>query len=261
MSEFSIGTGITIGTGIAITSDGTVTDPYFANVSLLLTGQGTVNSRVIVDSSINSWNITNGTNSISYSANNPKVGTTSIAFPGIGSYLRIPQAGVANFGSGNWTIEGWMKFSSAATYQTILWLNGVPGANAYGGVRLDISNGAGNANKLRILIGYTGVGWATTNLYSTTLLSNNIWYYFTLVRNGATVTLYVNGVAEGTYNIGANSIYSAAENWIGAKNTGSAGTPLVNTPMTGNIEQLRITTGVARYTANFTPPNTLMPTS
>lgn len=259
MANIAIGPGISIGGGITFTSNPGVSDPYFANVSLLLTGQGTAGSSSIVDSSANAWTITNGSSLIKYNATSPQIGTTSMNFPGTGNYLRIPQTGVANVGSGNFTIESWVKFSSTTTNQTVLWLNGAPGINAYGGIRVDLSNGTSGV--FRHLIGYTGTSWATTGLYSTTVLSNNTWYYYTLVRSGTTITVYVNGVSEGTYNAGANSIYSAAENWIGAKNTGSAGTPTVNTPVTGYMEQLRITVGVARYTSNFTPPNTLMPTS
>ena len=255
-TQITIGPGINIGPGIQISSF--PPDPYFANVSLLLTGQGTSGSSSIVDSSNNAWTITNASNLVTYNTTSPQVGTSSMRFPGTGNYLRIPQSGVANLGAGNFTIECWMKFDSASTYQTILWLNGAPGVNAYAGIRVDISNT--NSGVFRNLIGYTGTSWATTTFYSTSTISSGTWYYYTLVRNGTTITCYVNGVSESTFNAGTNSIYSAAENWIGAKNTGSAGTPTVNTPVTGYIEQLRITVGVARYTANFTPPTELMPT-
>jgi hypothetical protein len=41
---------------------------------------------------------------------------------------------------------------------------------------------------------------------------------------------------------------------IGARNTS-------NQFFTGNIDDLRITKGIARYTANFTPPTAAHPTS
>lgn len=259
MAVIEIGPGIEVGPGITISSP--TVDPYFANVSLLLTGQGTVSSSAIVDSSPNAWTVTNNSNLVTYSATSPQVGDTSMRFTGTGNYLRIPQTGVANVGSGNFTIEAWVKFDSPSTYQTLFWFNGAPGGNAYAGIRVDMSGSGGTANVFRHLISYTGTSWATTSFYSTTVLSSGTWYYYTLVRNGATMTVYVNGTAEGTFNIAANSIYSAAENWIGAKNTGSAGTPTVAQPVTGYVEQLRFTTGVARYTGNFTPPVDLMPTS
>lgn len=257
MASIVIGPGINIGPGITFESLGV--DPYYANVSLLLTGQGTPSSSSIVDSSVNNWAITNNSNLVTYNATSPQVGSTSMRFTGTGNYLRIPQSGVANVGNGDFTLEGWVKFDTATTYQTIIWLNGAPGTNAYAGIRVDISNSTSGV--FRNFISYTGTGWATSSLYTTTTINSNTWYYYTMVRSGTTITVYTNGVAEGTYTVGANSIYSAAENWIGAKNIGSAGTPSVNQPVTGYIEQLRLTVGVARYTTDFTPPTTLMPTS
>lgn len=260
MAGIEIAGGVTFGGGVTITPPSVATDPYFANVSLLLTGQGTAGSTAIVDSSPNAWAVTNGSNRVTYSATSPQIGTTSMRFPGTGNYLRIPQVGVANVGTGNFTIEAWMKFDSVSTTQTLLWFNGVLDGNGYAGIRVDISTTYGPV--FRHYLSSTAGSWRTTSLVTTTSMSTNTWYYWTMVRNGATITVYVNGVAEATYNIAANSIYSnVAENWIGAKNFGTAGSPSVNQPMAGYIEQLRFTTGVARYTTNFTPPVDLMPTS
>lgn len=136
-------------------------------------------------------------------------------------------------------------------------VGGVPSANAYAAVRLDISNG-GTGRTIRVLLGNaTGTGWTNTSMYSTTQLTGSVWYYLTLVRDGTLVTLYVNGVPEASITVSAGlTLYPGAGafgyNWIGAKNTSSNIDGIsVNQPVTGYVQDFRITKGIARYTANF----------
>jgi hypothetical protein len=68
-----------------------------------------------------------------------------------------------------------------------------------------------------------------------------------LTRSGTTVTLYVDGVSQGTYTYSASITQQAL--YVGT----GAGLGSFN----GYIDDLRITKGFARYTANFTPPDSL----
>jgi hypothetical protein len=75
-----------------------------------------------------------------------------------------------------------------------------------------------------------------------------------VVSNGTTIVVYRNGVSVGTLATSSNiaaagAIGAVTQDFrIGARQV----TNLL--PLNGYIDDLRITKGIARYTANFTPP-------
>ena len=70
-----------------------------------------------------------------------------------------------------------------------------------------------------------------------------------MVRSGSTLTVYVNGVSAGTVTISITMVEDGGTLWI-------AGFPSASQYSNIYIDDLRITKGVARYTADFTPPTT-----
>jgi hypothetical protein len=92
---------------------------------------------------------------------------------------------------------------------------------------------------------------AGTNLGSTTaVISTNTWYHIALVRNSGTSTLYVNGtsVGSGTTTGNCSGTYLAIGGYYDTSYL-----------YQGYLDELRITKGVARYTANFTPQTSEFP--
>jgi YD repeat-containing protein len=83
----------------------------------------------------------------------------------------------------------------------------------------------------------------------------NTWYHFALVRSGNTLTFYRNGVAELTVAVSGAIPARTTQFGVGVAGeyTGVYGTEW-GTRMMGWLDELRITKGVARYTAAFTPP-------
>jgi hypothetical protein len=78
------------------------------------------------------------------------------------------------------------------------------------------------------------------------------WVHVAVVRNGNTVTIYSNGtnVGSGSYT-GSPAVTTDPLSIGGASNAAFS--------LNGYIDDLRITKGYARYTANFTPPTTAFP--
>jgi hypothetical protein len=80
----------------------------------------------------------------------------------------------------------------------------------------------------------------------------NTWYHFAIVRNGTTTTLYKNGTSYLSLTDTAN--YTTPYIVIGnAYQTSRNG-------VIGYMDDFRVTSGLARYTANFTPPTAALPT-
>lgn len=94
---------------------------------------------------------------------------------------------------------------------------------------------------------------STTIVTSTTTIAASTWYYFAVVRTGTTVYLFINGTLEATGTDSTN--YNQTNNlFIGCDRSNLNG-------FNGYLDNIRITTGVARYTATYSPPTTVFPTS
>lgn len=93
-------------------------------------------------------------------------------------------------------------------------------------------------------------------LSGTANVSANTWQHIALVRNGTSLKLYVNGtsVASTTSSTSLDNS-TITSKYIRLFNDGTNSNPFV-----GYIDDLRITKGLARYTANFTPPTEALPT-
>lgn len=172
-----------------------------------------------------------------------KYGTGSLAFDGTGDWLTVLDNPMQRFQTGAFTVECWVYLTSSVSSQTI-WQKGSTG----NGGEL-FTRSAGNAGKLAWYVG------ATEIITASTALTLNTWYHVAYVRtstatNGATI--YINGVGSGTATDSTN--YTNNGNvTIGSEAGGTSS-------MTGYIDDLRITLGYARYSANFTPPTSAFPT-
>lgn len=96
-----------------------------------------------------------------------------------------------------------------------------------------------------------------TRLNTSKNLVIETWYHFALVRSGDTVTLYIDGVNEGTLTV-SGSVYQHPQSiWrIGATNARTT-----STTSTGNqeyfgglVDEFIIVNGAALWTEDFTPP-------
>jgi len=138
------------------------------------------------------------------------------------------------FGTAPFTVEGWIYLTSTGIEQFIY---------SFSYTSSNFQFYVTTANKLRYTRG------ATILITGTSTLSANTWYHVALVRTGTGtngLTIYLNGTSEG----------SATE----ATDFGGTGTVNVGQfvgggdyELNGYIDDFRVTTGYARYTANFTP--------
>jgi len=177
-----------------------------------------------------------------------KYGTGSISFDGSNplDYLVSQVSPNLGFGSGDFTIEGWgYVTSTGSTYQCMVSIGPPVQIYARSGT-IEVYFNDSDDTSTYIVNGMTGPASS---------VSANTWFHFAVVRNGTTFTAYVNGVA-GTPVTGVSAAVALSATPFMLGTYGPAPTTY---PLTGYIDDVRITKGYARYTANFTPPTAAFP--
>jgi hypothetical protein len=214
-------------------------DPNFANVVLLLHGDGANGSTTIIDSSPSPKTVT-AVGDAQISTAQSKFGGASILFDGSGDCLTIPYSEDFNYGTSNFTIETYI-YPTAFTNNPNIYSQRVFTGN---GITFRITT----LGRLQFFYGQ-GVGLVA----GATNITLNTWNHVALTKNNNVVYLWLNGVQDATI---ANAV--SLSNPDSSINIGRY-PGLVNEFFFGYIDDLRITKGVARYTANFTPPTAPFP--
>lgn len=211
------------------------TDPYFSDVSLLLKMDTDFNDSSTYGHSVS----VNGNAAIT--STESKYGGASGYFDGNGDYLQIAHDTSLQLGSAtNFTVEAWVYHTGDYSAWRPFISKRINGGTAEWQFFLHLNSG--------VLSFYNG----TIHSFGTTVPANQ-WVHLAFVgQNGNTITAYVDGVAVGSISTWAVTgteplligqvLNSSPERWL------------------GYIDDVRITKGVARYTANFTPPDSF-PTS
>ena len=163
-------------------------------------------------------------------------GGASALFDGTGDYLSVAHHSSLSLADySNWTIECWARLTEG-TSRTILNKDGVAGS-LYPGYTF-YTNGS---KQVTFGVGGSADNWVTVTRSSA--LADNTWYHLAGVKNGSTITFYVNGVSAGTATFVAYADQGRAL-YIGWEHDGAY--------MYGHIDETRISNS-ARYTTTFTP--------
>ena len=235
-----IGTGASSTASAAVTPTGAVTDPYFANVALLLPMNGT--GATFTDSSPTATQKTITAVNATQSTAESVFGGKSGYFSGNGDYISFPDLGI---GTGDFVIEMHLKSADTSSYRPIM---------------SNINSGVGFA----LFLNYGGDGIILFQLGASQIVqssgvdcSDNQWHYIAVSRSGSTVRLYVDGTLASTGTSSA-TLTSAVDTMV-ARDTSLPS----SYNLTGYIDDLRITVGSARtYTGGtIAVPAAAIPTS
>ena len=210
-------------------------DPDFASVVVLLHFNGVDASTAFTDGKGHTFTA-NGNAQIDTAQS--LFGGASGLFDGSEDYLSTPNHADFNFGTGDFCIETAVRFNTlpsnsivslASTYQ-----------NSTNGWSVQYRTDVGEGNRLTF-----GVGDARNNFAWSP--SINTWYRVAISRAGTSLRAFVDGIQIGSTIANSSNLTSTAALWVGALNFGG-GIQFFN----GWLDELRITKGVARYTANYT---------
>ena len=217
----------------AYTAVPTAGDPDFGKVSLLLHMDGADGSTTFTDSSAAPKAVTR-TDNVQVSALRGMSEGTSAYFTG--GKLTASSNEFA-FGTGDFTVEFYLyRVSTQWAWAGLFAIGGIAGLS------LRIAGGSNTLN----FIHSSSTQFSATYAY----VRVGAWDHVAVCRYSGTTSVYINGVLGGSSSHTQNHTGTSLE--IG----GNAGQ---DANLVGYIDEFRITKGVARYTANFTPPTKAFP--
>jgi hypothetical protein len=182
---------------------------------------------------------------------NARIGTAQSKFGGASglfggaAYLSLADSADWAFGSGDFTIDFWVRFNALPGYNgwSMFYSQGANGddRNVF---YLGLMNQAGTYRWGLQIYSSIQLRWTTSPTVST-----NTWYHVALVRNGNNWICFQDGTSLGTQT-NSNSVPDfAALLYIGVYSNGQNSCFL-----NGWLDEFRVSKGVARWTSNFTPP-------
>lgn len=233
------------GKGKIYVKEDAVSGGYDSYTKLLLHCDGTNGSTTFTDSAASKGVTAAGNAKVSTAQY--KFGGASGLFDGSGDYLTLTDSDDWNFGTGDFTIDFWVRFNTLPDVEKAVALFSQM-SDALHRVSFYIYNDAGTY----IYRVYNYNGAMIINLTGTSPgFSTGVWYHIALVRSGNNFYIYQNGVQcmsmqdadawpdyAANFNIGYQP-YTGAESYLN-----------------GYIDEFRVSKGIARWTSNFTVPAT-----
>ena len=247
IDTFQDGTGLTTTTDVALDATGEYVNTVAAAAGidsytkLALHSNTTNGSTTFTDSSSSAHGLTAVANAQhTTSSLHSGFGTSSIIVDGSGDWV-ISNSTSADwsFGTGDFTVDFWARTNVTGSHGTFM-----HNRNATGGA----------AN--RWWIGQTGgrIGLNTSYAVITgsTTMSTGTWYHVALIRSSGTLSCYLNGVSDAT----AVSSYTVDFSPVDKLTIGGSD-PAGAYDYNGQLDEIRISKGIARWTSNFTPPTSV----
>lgn len=224
-------------------------EAQFIEPTLHLKMEGTNNTTTFTDSSRTGHTVTS-VGGAKNSTGQAMFGETSAYFDATDDYIKLSDHEDFDFGGGDFTIECWIYPQNIGSYNrhffSKAWLQaqgGLPTYNyrSFSGHVLD--NGKAG------FVWYYGGSNASIN--GTTVLSNNTWYHYAVVKTGGTISLYINGSLEASASTTDIINTTTAELHIGTAFWSTNSPPNWNVAYRGYIDDFRIYKGVGKYTDEF----------
>ena len=207
---------------------------------LMLHCDGANDGTTFTDSSDSSHTVTAAGNAHTDTALK-KFGTASGQLDGTGDYLSIPHGTDFNFDTDDFTVDFWFRVAVFNGYTT-LWAKsdadyqGIQSwVNSSGAIGFSCDNDSSSP-------------WVVNVSSANSLVSLNTWYHYAMVRNSNTFKVYLDGSEIITNTTTIDFDDSSADLRFGS--WAYAAHNMLN----GYVDEIRVSKGIARWTAAFTPP-------
>lgn len=166
----------------------------------------------------------------------------SLILDGDSDYINSVNSSDWNFGTGNFTVDFWVRRNGDTFIGGLVgsaWSSPLKGWSVRCGY-------GGTVNKVAFDIAEIG-----NEIVSSSVLANLTWTHVAVVRNGNVLTMYLDGVSVGTKDCTGRT-YDSGDNGV---KCGRYYGDVDNYYFNGHLDEVRISKGIARWTAPFTPPS------
>lgn len=221
------------------------TDPLWANVTLLLNMLEANGATTLIDNSASAFSVSAQSGAAITTAQSPFAGGGSLDLSGTSGAKRGEIAQAANagfaFAGGDYCVECWIRYVSG---------QGEPSWHI-----LD-ANQTGTSRFLLRYNGATTLQWfinGAIKLQANFAFTSGNWYHLAVTRSGNDHRMFIGGALQNSTNDSVTMNTGTTALYIGNSNNGDQ--------WGGQIGPVRFTKGAARYTAAFTPPAAVFPTS
>lgn len=184
-----------------------------------------------------------------------KYGTGALYFDGTGDYLYGKSGEHLDFGTGNFTIECWFYISgnsslNNSSQRIAVLFSCYPASGTINGGYVIYILGDSSTTGTGLAFEYFVSGTPYTLTYTGTI-SQTTWHHIAVSKSGTITKIYFNGIEVASATLSNQNVNSGGY----PVNVGRLGYAGYLDEFNGYIDELRITKGIARYTANFTPPS------
>lgn len=171
-------------------------------------------------------------------------GGASGTFDGSGSWISTPDSTDFTLGSGDFTIDTWFYWSGGSGVRGFLAGQDDPTGSSL----LSAWNLEHRATNVMRSVVSDNTG-AVFVIDGTTAITTTGWHHLALVRTGNVLKLFLDGTQEGGDVAMTTPVRDSSNNVA----IGTAG-EITTSTWNGFIDEFRLSVGIARWTANFTPP-------
>lgn len=175
-----------------------------------------------------------------------KFGRSSLLFDGNDDFVTFVNDAGMELAAGDFTLEAWVRFNAlpgSGTFATFISKSWVSPTYSY---FFGLQNTAG-VYTIEFFTSSNGTG-LTVQTQRTITPSTGVWYHFAVSRQGTSLRIFLNGVQQGaTATDGTNMFAGGGNLHLGI----SAG---ATNDLNGWMDEIRISKGIARWTATFNPP-------